>query len=342
MSGFASALEIISSIEDRVLSTGSPELDRMLGRVGGGVFYLFYGDEGLVEELFTHLLVNALKPHGVNASPTVVYAVCGNYRIERNVIDTEPLLRLLDSAGLAPEEALRRIRVLTASSADQQGMLAQAMEAALQRGNVSLVLVRGIYKLQLDDARKRRRDRVVEEMQRSIARMRRACSSAGVPLMASAREVKASLLPRLEASSYLGHAAGVTVYLRSRGKGSSFRRAFLVKSPTRPRSSTEYSFMEVDRLGRITPPIRESFNETVAKLRKEFRESLVKPGSRRAFDRLVEAWSAELGAITFAESVPMFDLMLLTAVVENYRLLENLEKRLSRSEKRGENGVSGG
>jgi hypothetical protein len=100
--------------------------------------------------------------------------------------------------------------------------------------------------------------------------------------------------------------------------------------------------MEVDHLGRITPPIRESFNETVVRLRKEFRESLVRPENRRAFDRIVEAWSAELGAITFAESISMFDLMLLTASVLNYRFLESLEERLGRIEKRGWGGVSEG
>ena len=40
------------------------------------------------------------------------------------------------------------------------------------------------------------------------------------------------------------------------------------------------------------------FEDLLSKLRTEYRAALVKQGRREAFDRLVEAWSAELGAIS--------------------------------------------
>jgi len=189
-------------------------------------------------------------------------------------------------------------------------------------------MIRGIYKLQLDDARKRGREKVAIEMQTSIAKMKRACSTHGVPLVASARQVDADRMPRPEASSYLDHLANVIVYLRRRDRRGTYNRAFLLKSPTRPMRSTEYRFKGVNNTGRVTPPIRMSFNETVARLRTEYREAIVKPARREAFDRLVEAWSSELGAVTYAESISMFDLMLLTAAVENRRLIEELAAKL--------------
>jgi hypothetical protein len=207
-------------------------------------------------------------------------------------------------------------------------MLADALESALDSGGVSLAMIRGIYKLQLDDARKRGREKVAIEMQTSIGKMKRVCSAHGIPLVASARAVDAERMPRPEASSYLDHLANIIVYLRRRDKRGTYNRAFLLKSPTRPTSSTEYRFREVKETGRITPPIRMSFNDQVTRLRSEYRDAIVKPTRKEAFDRLVEAWSNEMGAITYAESVSMFDLMLLTAAVENRRLITELTTRL--------------
>jgi hypothetical protein len=330
LSGFASALQLAELSRSRLLSTGSPQLDELLGGVSGGAFYLFYGEDDLLDDVFTHLLVNALQLE----EGYVIYAICGNYRVERNVIEVEPLLRLMEASGLSTEKELRKVRVLTASSADQQSQLAYALERMLEEGGVRLVLVRGLYRLQLDDARKRHREKVVEEVQRSISRIRQACASHEVPVVASAREVKAKLLPRAEASSFLDHLANVTIYLRSNG-GEGFRRAYLVKSSVRPLGSVEYCFQRSVGLGRNTPPLRGSFNEAVVRLRKEFRDALVRPGRREAFDRLVEVWSSELGAVTYAESISLFDLLLLTAAVDNRKLIEELSERLCRFENKG-------
>jgi len=332
LSGFASALQLAESTRSRLLSTGSSQLDELLGSIGGGSFYLFYGEDDLLNEVFINLLINALQPE--DAVHQVIYAICGNYRVERNVIEVEPLLQILEHKGLSPEKALRRVRVLTASSADQQSQLACALEKTLDENCVSLVLVSGLYKLQIDDARKQKREKVMEEVQRSISRIRQACAFHEVPVVASAREVKAKLLPRAEVSSFLDHLANMTVHLRGNwGKG--FRRAFLVKSSVKPRGSVEYCFQGVNELGRNTPPLRDSFNEAVVRLRRGFRDALVKPSRREAFDRLVEAWSSEIGAITYAESVSLFDLLLLTAAIDNRRLIEELSEKLRRFENKG-------
>jgi len=333
LSGFATAHQIATSVKNNTVSTGSPELDTLIGGVVGGVFYLFYGEEDLVEQLFPHLIVGSLAPRPDNPTPRVIYGVCGNYRIERNIIDVEPLTHMIQGAGLTSEEALSRVRILTASSADQQSMLADALEADLIRGGVALAMIKGIYKLQLDDARKRGREKVAIEMQTSITKMKSACSTHGVPLIASTRPVEAEMMPRPEASSYLDHLANVIVYLRRRDKRGAYNKAFLLKSPTRPMGSTEYRYKEPENMGRVTPPIRMSFNDLVARLRGEYRDAIVKPVRRDAFDRLVEAWSSELGAVTYAESIRMLDLMLLTAAVENRRLIQDLHNRLDAQEK---------
>jgi hypothetical protein len=250
-------------------------------------------------------------------------------------MDTEPLIRLVEDTGQLPEHALKRVRVLVASSADQQANLTEELERVIKASkNTRLVLVKGISKLRMDDARKRNRDRVYEEVQRSISSMKRICAEAGVPLVASARESKRGRVPVPEASSYLDHVAGVTIYLRKKEKGARFNRAYVLKSPTTTQRAKEYTYEDENNMGRTTPPIRMSFEDLLGRLRSEYRDALVKQGRREAFDRLVEAWSAELGAISYAESLSLMDLILLTGLVDDRRVSEELNTRLTTIENR--------
>ncbi len=332
---FIDAQQLASSHKATNVPTGSAQLDELTGGIKAETLYLFYGDDELTEPLFTHLLANSLKPTPREPEPEVVYAVCGNYRMEHITMDTEALIGLIEASGQNPEDALKRVRVLVASSADQQANLTSELERVVQGNDrMRLVLVSGIYKLERDDARKRGRERVHEEVQRSIAAMKRICASAGVPLVASARESGAGRMPVPEASSYLDHLAGIIVYLRRRERGASFNRAYVLKSPLTARRSREYSYQDESNMGRTTPPIRMSFEDLLARLRREYREALVKPGRREAFDRLVEAWCAELGAVAYAESLSLMDLLLLTGLVDDRRVSEELGDRISDVERR--------
>jgi hypothetical protein len=73
-------------------------------------------------------------------------------------------------------------------------------------------------------------------------------------------------------------------------------------------------------MGRIQPSARAVFGDTLQKLRKEYKESLVDVKRREAFDRLVEVWSSEMGTISYVESLSLMDLLLLTSAVDNKAL----------------------
>jgi len=158
-------------------STGSPELDTLLG--GGihrGFFYLFYGEETLIDTLFQHLTTHALKTND-RGRPKTIYMLAGNYCKERTNLSIEELAELAEDSGYHMEEALRRVQIFTASSADQQAFLVHRLADLLEReSNVSLVLVRGIFKLHSDEVRIRDRHVVQEEVQRSISRLRQLCA----------------------------------------------------------------------------------------------------------------------------------------------------------------------
>ncbi len=333
MSEYVSGLEdFLSQLGETPLSTGSPELDDgLIGGVRNGMFYFFYCKEKeLIENLFQHLVVNALKPNE-KGLPLVVYMLCGNYRKERTNLGLEELAELIEDSGFYMWEALKRVHIFTASSADQQALLVDGLIKLLEKeANVSLVIVRGIYKLHLDDARVKNRQVVSEEVQRSIIHLKQTCAMRNIPLVASGRDVKmkGTVLPQPESSSFLRHTANVVIYLQRREKGSMWNWALLVDHPTRPPGSVEYRFVVKEELGRETKPFRMSFQEMVEKLRKEVKQPLVKKDRKTAFELLIETWGAELGAMSYAESFKMIDLSLLISVIENRKLHEEVKRKL--------------
>jgi RecA/RadA recombinase len=334
---YVSAVELLHPTTTRTISTGSHELDSLLGGgIRDGLFYYFYGKRRLVEELFRYLAVNALR-HNEKGSPKVAYMLMNNYRKERVNLGIEELAELAEESGFHIWESMKRLRMFTASSADQQALLAEELDEFLRgEENVSLVLVDGIFKLHHDDARKRERHRVREEVQRSIVRLRQQCMERGIPMVSSGRQTrrKGSLMPQPESSSFLRHTANVIVYLRARQRGSLYNRAFLLDHPIRGPESIEYRYRVEEKLGRETRPFRQSFQETVERLRKELRDPLIDTGRKAAFDHHLEAWASELGAMSYAESFKLMDLMLIVSILENRRLLEEVLERLDLYEER--------
>jgi RecA/RadA recombinase len=327
MSGFTRGLErFLSSLEEDALSTGSPKLDTLLGGLRPGQLYLVYGDPNPVEELLSHTLVQSLKPGGGAESPRAVYMLCGNYRVEKTLMDTEGLVRLLEASGLEPGDALRRIYVLCAFSADQQTRLIDEIEGLLEDvPEIRLVMVRDIAKLAADDPRSRSRAERTQELQKATLHLKQVCAKKNVPVVVSCRARKRRRgLPKPEGGEFLKHLANVILYLRRRKKDAPYAKAHLLKHPAQGSHTVEYSLKGDEEMGRSTPPFRVSFEETVAKLKKEFQAALMDRERREAFNALVETWSSELGAMGYAESLTLLDLMLLAAAVDNRSLITKL------------------
>jgi hypothetical protein len=314
----------LSALEKPALSTGCPKLDELLGDVKPGLFYLIYGDSEAIEELLSHILVETLKPREEGEEPKMAYMLCGNYRVEKTLLDAQLLMELLEREGIDPEEGLKRIYVLTAFSLEQQLSLADELERLLSGDpSIRLVLVRDIAKLARDDRAGRPSVEKTQLLQGAVQRIARACAEAGIPLVASTGYADG----QPEGGSFLRHLASVILQLKSRGKGP-YKRAILLKHPSRGPSSIEYSYGEVRAIGRSTPPTRASFEELVSKLRKSFKAALIDEGRREAFEKMVEAWSGELGALTYTEGFTLLDLLLLTAALENRSLIEKLLRRV--------------
>jgi hypothetical protein len=238
---FETALSLLRRREgSSPLGTGSPKLDRLVGGLDPGLFYLFYGDEdgGLPDSLIHGLLVEAVKEPDARA----VYVVCGNYRRSRTVIDNELLLSLIDAAGLDVDDALSRIHVVFAFSERHLMRVPRLVEGVLEGGErFTLIAVQQLTKLFYGEHALRHEDPA--EFTGVVARLREMCSEGGIVLAASGRPVgRRRPIPLPEGGPFLRHAANAIVFLRGSGRGPT--TAYVVKHPDRARAGMSVRFGE--------------------------------------------------------------------------------------------------
>jgi BMFP domain-containing protein YqiC len=81
-------------------------------------------------------------------------------------------------------------------------------------------------------------------------------------------------------------------------------------------------------LGRETKPFRQGFQEVLDRLRKEVKDPLIDVDRKESFDQLVEAWASELGAMSYAESFKVLDLMLIISVLDNRKKVDEMNQRI--------------
>jgi hypothetical protein len=63
-------------------------------------------------------------------------------------------------------------------------------------------------------------------------------------------------------------------------------------------------------------------------LKKNYRETLKDEERQKAFDKLWEAWASEEGAMVNSSIPTALDVLLLTAVVDNRKALEELRREI--------------
>jgi len=332
-SGFRTGL---AALKERVkrgrLSTGSSSLDRLIGGgVEQGCFYLFYGGRRSgVDKLIHRLLVNCLLPSERGGlEGRAVYLNCGNYKRERTLLDSRLLTRLVKARGLDPSRALEEIYVVCAFSPEQQEEAVRQAERLVEAdSSVRLVAVHNVAALFTSDPAGLKPGDRISLLQRVVLDAWTACAENGAALVATCRPDReaGSAVPQPEGGQYLRHMAGVIVYLRRRRPGYS---AYLVKHPSLPPRRVEFKFDDGGGgLGRITDSFRTQFQEELAELERSFLRALRDPGRREAFDRLVEAWGSEQGAMSVSGVPTVLDVMLLTALLDNRKRIEELGIRI--------------
>lgn len=324
MNEFKSGFEILGErLSMSRMTTGNADLDLLLG--GGiepGQFYLFVGDsESGVDALIHQLLVNALLPperYGFGGKS--VYANCGNYREERTTLDANLLCRLIKAEKLDTDKALEDIYIICSFSEEQEERIFIEIEDLLNRDpEVRLVAIHNIAKLFTAKRKRGNFGERIARLQRLVYQLRRICAERESALVATCRPArKGSGSLRPEGGKYLSHTATVIVLLNRTGNVSS---ATLIKHPNRPRKKI---MVGGEVLGRITIPFRIAFREELNNLKRTLREALIDAGRREAFDSLAKVWSSEQGAMSYARVPSALDSMMLTAAIENRKLITEL------------------
>ncbi len=322
-----------ASLEEVTLSTGIGGLDELLG--GGirlGVLHLLYGSPGsLVDEVLHRILVKSLLPQERGGlGGRAIYISCGNYREERAILRVNLLTRLMEGFGLDPREALKRIYVLCAFSPEQQEeAFERARSLAEADKTVRLIAVHNIAKLfppkpgggpHISDGRPR--------LQRLVFDLGRTSAERALALVATCRPKGSAEggLPKPEGGRYLSHTSGVIIYFR--GLERVVISAHLIKHPSRAPRRIDFRMDGGDPMGRITHSFRAQFQEELRRLEASFAKSLRDEGRREAFNRIVEAWGSEMGAMSNADVPNILNIMILTALLDNRKRVEELYRDL--------------
>jgi RecA/RadA recombinase len=333
---FRNGMQVLREHEAKPrLTTGSLELDSLLaGGVELGTFSLFYGDEErFIDRLLYNLLCNCQLPqerYGFDGKAVMLN--CGNYRQEQALLDLELATNLLKANGLDPARGLDQIIAVSAFNSDQAE---QAVEEVCNIVNgderVHLVVARNLAKFFIDDGvRSKETLARIQQLQHLVAKLWQACSARGVSLVASCRPRRANTLRPSppEGGTFLRHLAQVMICFRKKEESGTFL-AYLLKHPKRKPGIAELSLSHRDSvMGRLTIPFRSQMQQEIENLTRSFREALMDPARRDAFDSLVKAWTAEQGAMSYAKVPSVLEVMLLAAAVDNRKTIEYLQDEL--------------
>jgi hypothetical protein len=249
--------------------------------------------------------------------------VCGNYRRSRTLLDAALLLDLLDAKGLDTEAALERIHVIGSFSERHQARAAELTDELVARlDGVTAITVQQVAKMFSG------RPLVPGAPQGGLSgmasRLKRLAMERDVPVIASCREgSRGAPVPEPEASGYLTHLANVIIYLRPSPSGAA---AHIVKHYDRARIGRRTDLGGF-RLGRITSEsMRTMLQDRMVDLRDKYRATLKDPARREAFDHFWGAWCSEQGAVINSDIASATDGLLLLAVTEVMREVEELKR----------------
>jgi len=332
MQSFVNALEEFQKRKVTArFKTGNSGLDDLFG--GGlepGLFYLFYGDDESVDPLIHRLLASSLQSIVDEDSETkALYLNCGNYREEKTILDTQLLCSMIGRSGMDPLRELGRVHVFCAFSEEQQEDVVEKAQTFLEDNpEVKLVVVHHIAKLftrrQGDFTERMER---IQRLQNVIFKLWQTAAQRNIIFVASCRPIFSlrTKTPEPEGGRYLRHLASAVTHLRRVKKNQLSFSAHLLKHPCIESRKTDYTLnMGGENVGRITTPFNIVLREEINRLKENYQKALKEPSRREAFNSLLQTWSSERGAMNNAEVPTALDAMLLTAVVDNRRLIQDL------------------
>ena len=314
------------------LTTGILELDSLLaGGIELGTFNLLYGDsERFIDRILYNLMCSCqLPPEKYGFDAKTILLNCGNYRQEQALLDLDLATSLLKANGLDPARGLDQIIAVSAFNTDQaRDAVEEVCNIVNSDDRIRLVVARNFPKFFIeDDIRSKESLARIQQLQHLVGKLWQVCSARQVSLVASCRPRRANTLRPSppEGGAFLRHLAQVMVCFQKKEE-SGILLAYLLKHPKRKAGIAEFSLNHSDSvMGRLTIPFRSQLQQQIENLTRSFREALMDPARRDAFDSIVKAWTSEQGAMSYAKVPSVLEVMLLAATVDNRKTIEDLQ-----------------
>jgi hypothetical protein len=314
-----SALTLLNRKEQNILSSGYDDIDELIGKLKGGQTYLFYGNSDFIGDLICKLIVIA-SAHG-----KIAYMNNTDYYSEKTTIDINRIAFYAKRSGMDPSHVLEQVYFVAAFNELRQPKAAEALLENIKiEEDTKLVIIHRLSRF-LEDAQDHQK--ALENLNRTISLLWHISIYRDI-IMVVTTESNSGLrgLPKPQGTNLMRHIAGIIVFFRTAGKTV---QAILVKHPEKGVSSTNISLGGDPIMGRITPPFRQSYQDLLDKLRRNYVELLRDLEHREGFDQLVrEAWDREYAAMGNAELPSILDALNLTANIYNKGEIEKLKKML--------------
>ena len=303
MPGAAAAFVRASALREsrNELTSGYAGLDRLMNGMKGGQLYLLCGETSFLEQLIHRLIVRSTM------EGKVAYMNNTDYYHEKTLLRTDLIASHAKREGVTASQALDSVYAVTAYSEFRQPKAADALKAAVQNEpSTKVILVHNISTFTLNSEKKLN---AVEGMNYSISLLWHLAVERDLIMIATVSQNSMG-------SNMLADLANVAVSFRETGAGI---RAVLLKHPEKATPVEIPVFSGGDLLmGRITPPFRQTYQETLEQLRNSYVALLRDPANRRGFDLLLrEAWDKEHAAMSNSELPLVLDALNLTANVHN-------------------------
>jgi len=333
---FRNGLDVLREQEAKPkLTTGSLDLDSLLaGGLEQGSFTVIYGDDvPSIDRLLYTLLSHCQLPmekYGLNGKSVLLS--CGGYRNEQVLVDLKLASSILRGSGIDPANGLEEIITVVTFNADQaEQSVEDILNIIKYNDQVKLVVVRNLVKLFVEETVVGKEGlEKLKRFQHLIATLWQACSERNVSLVMSCRPRQPnSFRPSPpEGGTALRHLAQTILCLKKRD--SNRLAAHLLKHPNRQPRTVEFEYSQSDSvMGRLMIPFRSQLQQETENLTRIFKEALMDPARRDAFDSLTHAWMTEQGAMSYAKVPSVLEVMLLAAAVDNRKNIEDLEDEIA-------------
>ena len=116
----------------RRISTGSPELDSLVGGISEGVSYLFYGDEAALSSLVHQMLVNCAAPFDKGGFDSrAFYFNNTDYYTARTTLSPTRLGEVAKKMGIEPATVFQKVQVGAAYNEERQKLVCEELVRSL-------------------------------------------------------------------------------------------------------------------------------------------------------------------------------------------------------------------